>query len=277
MSQESQTEDGNSDTSSLSRNQKYKYDFVINNYSEPELISLKSTLKRICKKAVFGLEVGESGTPHVQGYISLIVKQRITTLHTEPGLERASFRAVRNDAACIAYCQKVNVYFLHGFPKPTRIISELRPWQHTIESLCIQEPDERTINWVYDPVTNNGKSVFTKYMVVKHNAVFFSGGNSKDIACQLALTQDSGRDLNDNLILIFNYGYEHDINYKIFENLKDGLISSPKYKSSALIFNNPHIWIFSNNLPKAEVISQRLGVWKVWQIVDNSLRDVSNE
>jgi len=266
--------DGNNVTSTHLGNPQYKYDFVINNYTVPELESLKLTLKLICKKACFGLEVGESGTPHIQGYMSLIKKERITGLSKEKGLERASFRKVRNEKACIEYCQKDNCVFKFGFPKATKIISSLKPWQAEIERQCLLEPDARTINWVYDSLTNIGKSVFTKYMVVKHKAVFFTDGKKQDIACQLALEEKGGRDLNDDMIILFNFGMDSEIDYKAFESLKDGLISSSKYKSSGLCFNNPHIWIMSNQMPCERITARRLEVWKIWEIENDELRRI---
>ena len=272
MSQSEPSEDGNSDSSSRIVNQLYKYDFVINNYSELEKSQVSQSLKAICKKAVFGLEVGDSGTPHIQGYISLLKKMRITELHKIAGLERASFRKVRNEDALIKYCQKDNCCFKLGFKTDTKIISQLRPWQLTVERLCLEQPDERTINWIYDPDTCTGKTVFTKYMVVKHKAVFFTGGKKSDIACQLALEEKAGRDLNNNMIIIFNFGFEEDeLDYKAFENLKDGLISSSKYKSAGLCFNCPHIWIMSNQLPNERIIRNRINVWKIWKIENNEL------
>lgn len=265
-------EDGNNDLSSAL----YKYDFVVNNYTENEVCQLKVTLKNICKKACFGLEVGDSGTPHIQGYISLKKKERYTGLHNYPGLERASFRKVRNDKACIEYCQKDNCAFSWGFATKCRIITNLRPWQVEVERQCLLEPEERTINWIYDDQTNVGKTVFTKYMVVKHNAVFFTGGRKSDIACQLALEEKGGRDLNNNMIIIFNFGFEEDeIDYKAFENLKDGLISSSKYKSSGLCFNAPHIWIMSNRLPNESITRNRINVWKIYKINNNLLEVLS--
>lgn len=275
MSQSEPEEVGNSVSTSFPVNQLYKYDFVINNYSEIEKSQLSQSLSLICKKAVFGLEVGESGTPHIQGYISLKKKMRITELHKIQGLSRASFRKVRNENALIEYCQKENCYFKLGFKKDIKIITMLRPWQVAVELSCSGIPEERTINWVYDPVTSNGKTVFTKYMVVKHKAIFFTCGTRKDISCQLALEEKGGRDLNDNMIILFNFGFEEDeIDYKAFESLKDGLLSSSKYKSTGLIFNTPHIWIFANKLPDENIIRHRLNVWKIWKIEENELKNM---
>jgi len=272
LSQPEPAGNGNSDSFPAVVNQLYKYDFVINNYTEPELLLLNSSLNLICKKAVYGLEIGESGTPHVQGYISLKVKKRITELHKIPGLARASFRNVRNENALIDYCQKENCKFKIGFPVELNIIKDLKIWQKEIIDMCLVEPDSRTINWLYDSRTSIGKTALTKYMVTKHGAVFFTGGKKADIACQMALEKQNGRDLNNKMIIIFNYSCEDsNINYAAFEGLKDGLISSSKYKSSGLIFNHPHIWILANTMPDVEHTTKRLNVWKVWQVVNDKL------
>lgn len=264
--------DGNNVTSAMSRKQLYKYDFVINNYTLETMETMNITLKKICKKCVYGLEVGESGTPHIQGYMSLIKKARIVELTKLQGLERASLRAVRNEQACIEYCQKENVKFKFGFPVELKVIKDLKMWQKEIEEKCLKTPDERTINWLYDGRTNIGKTVFTKYMVHKYNAIFFTGGKKSDIACQLALEKQNGRDLNNNMIIIFNYSEgDNDIEYQAFEALKDGLISSSKYKSSGLIFNPPHIWIMANSLPDENIIRRRLNVWKTWEVKEDKL------
>lgn len=46
--------------------------FTLNNYTDDELSHFRSVLSdsQVVRYAVFGLEVGESGTPHLQGYIS---------------------------------------------------------------------------------------------------------------------------------------------------------------------------------------------------------------
>jgi len=248
-------------------NAKYKYDFVINNYTENEVCQVIATLKKIAKKGGFGKEVGdEEQTPHLQGFISLKRKLRITGITKLPGFERASLRETRNEKALIDYCMKDNCFFKIGFPKPLRVITELRPFQKTIEAICSEEPDDRTINILIDADTKIGKTQFTKYMVYRHQAIAFTGGKASDIACQLAQEVENGRDLNDNTIMLFNYGEGKRIDKKPLENVKDGLITSPKYKTSTIVFNSPHIWVFCNEEPDDIINSKRKDVWKLWKV-----------
>lgn len=248
----------------------YKYDFVINNYTEDEVCQVITTLKKIAKKGGFGKEIGdECKTPHLQGFISLKRKLRITAITKLAGFERASLRATRNEKALIDYCMKDNCFFKIGFPKPLKVITELRPFQKTIEEMCCEEPDNRSINIVIDESTNMGKTQFSKYMVYKHQAIVFTAGEASDIACQLAQELENGRDLNEVTIMIFNYSENARINMKPLENVKDGLMTSPKYKTSTIVFNSPHVWVFCNEEPYSIVNSKRKNVWKLWSINDN--------
>ena len=54
--------------------------FTLNNYVEAELESTRKSLSDSTKvrQAIFGKEKGKSGTPHLQGYISLKKKCRLT-------------------------------------------------------------------------------------------------------------------------------------------------------------------------------------------------------
>jgi len=54
--------------------------FTWNNYSDDDHGALVSKLEEHCKYAVVGKEVGDSGTPHLQGYLSLKKRQRLTAL-----------------------------------------------------------------------------------------------------------------------------------------------------------------------------------------------------
>ena len=257
-------------------NAKYKYDFVINNYTETEVCQVIQTLKKIAKKGGFGKEVGEEeGTPHLQGFISLKRKLRITGITKLDGFARASLRETRNEKALIEYCMKDNCFFKIGFPKPLKVITELKMFQKQIEEMCEEEPDDRTINILIDTETNIGKTALCKYMNYKHQAILFTGGDTSDVACQLAQEVENGRDLNDKTTMIFNYAEGIKPNKRLLENVKDGLITSPKYKSSTMNFNSPHIWVFCNMIGDDILKSNRKDVWRIWKVKDEEL--ISND
>jgi len=101
-----------------------RFVFTVNNYTEEEYEALK-TFAKTTQWFIMGKERGEQGTPHIQGYINLKKKERMTALVKMIGFKGASFRPARNEEALIKYCQKDNCEFTLGFPKPIKIIQEL--------------------------------------------------------------------------------------------------------------------------------------------------------
>lgn len=244
----------------------YKYDFTVNNWTITELCQIKLTIQQIAKKAVLGFEVGECGTPHIQGCIFLKVKLRITELTKKSGFERASCRAIRNDVACIAYCQKpetsVAESWSFGFPKPIKILEKLYDWQQKIVDIYETEPDDRCVYWFWEDEGNIGKSAFIKYMIVKYGILFCSGGKYTDIM-NLVFNQD----MNNCKAVMFNIPRAHEghISYSSLESIKDGMVCNTKYETGVKVFNSPHLFIFANFPPdKEEMLSKDR--WKIIEL-----------
>lgn len=101
---------GNSET--LSRNLKphkksRKYIFTENNYDENSLEVLEQKLNKY--KYIFGREVGESGTPHLQGYIE--AKNPISFNTIQKILPRAHITAAKGSIKeNFKYCSKDGDY-----------------------------------------------------------------------------------------------------------------------------------------------------------------------
>jgi len=55
------------------------YCFTYNNYPNP-LDDFNAKLTELCTYAIYGIETGESGTPHLQGYLQLKLKKRLASL-----------------------------------------------------------------------------------------------------------------------------------------------------------------------------------------------------
>jgi len=70
---------------------------------------------------IFGEEVGDNGTPHLQGYMCLRTKARIPRIKEEPGLSRTHLEVARGThAQASVYCKKDGQYYEFGTapPKP---------------------------------------------------------------------------------------------------------------------------------------------------------------
>jgi len=76
--------------------------FTINNYKDVHIQQLKDIKT---KYLVYGLEVGKSGTPHIQGYMELASAQTMSALKKKlPGAHLEPRKATPEQAA--AYCKK---------------------------------------------------------------------------------------------------------------------------------------------------------------------------
>lgn len=79
------------------------YIFTLNNYTDEEVELIKNTE---CKYLVFGKEVGESGTPHLQGFISFINARTMKGVHRDNGWKRTALKPSEKPLSAIDYCKK---------------------------------------------------------------------------------------------------------------------------------------------------------------------------
>jgi len=88
--------------------QSKRWIFVINNYDETELESLRANLQKEARYAIFGKEVGKAGTPHIQGYASFRNACRFKRAKLLLG-ERAHLKVAKgNEEENFVYCSKQN-------------------------------------------------------------------------------------------------------------------------------------------------------------------------
>jgi len=221
---------------------------------------LSQELRVFCKKFTFQLEKGEeSGYLHWQIFISLKTKEYFKTVkNLFPST--AHIEACRNGWQASAYCSKSETRVEGPYDENSvflKTISNLYPWQERIRLMCLKEPDDRTINWVWEPEGNKGKTSFCKYMYLNYKATILGNGAFKDIAQALS---DSPK------IVMFNItrDLEDRFNYSAVEAIKDGMVFSGKYESRMKVFNSPHIFIFANFEPKVDKMS--LDRWNLIRI-----------
>lgn len=96
----------------------YRWCFTVNNWTEEELGQILSTCESSVKYLIIGKEVGESGTPHLQGFVNFKKKVRRSTLMKQPGFTRAHVEIAKGtDLQNQAYCQKMGAYQEIGSPQ----------------------------------------------------------------------------------------------------------------------------------------------------------------
>lgn len=98
----------------MSNNPKAKrWAFTLNNYTDDDIQRLSGPLENV-EYIIFGKEVGEQGTPHLQG---TVVFTKPTYLRPAKGIiGEAHFSVCRDLKASIAYCKKEGDYTEVGIP-----------------------------------------------------------------------------------------------------------------------------------------------------------------
>lgn len=94
-----------------SKKQARRWCFTLNNYTDEEIDRLKNW--KTVDYIIYGKEIGENGTPHLQGYVELGHPVKLTTLKNI--LKRAHWECAKgNSTSNIAYCSKDNDTFSQG-------------------------------------------------------------------------------------------------------------------------------------------------------------------
>lgn len=251
------------------------WSFTLNNYTEADILFLTSTLntERYC----FQEEIAPTtGTPHLQGMIYFKNGKSFTELkklHRRWNLERT--KCVKGS---LSYCSMDDKLkppngrtFIKGFkiPKKLKLLDEAQfyPWQIKVSNMIKEEPDDRSIIWIYETSGCEGKTSLIKYLLntYKESAYYVSGGRANDITFQIV---ENEQDIHLFLMNIprNNEGF---ISYNGIEQVKDGLVSTSKYKGGFELFNPPHVIVMCNFYP--DITSLSLDRWKIYEIKNNDL------
>lgn len=83
--------------------------FTVNNYTDADIARLKAIPHRYL---ILGYEVGEQGTPHIQGYIEYKNPRRFNTVRLQIGGHIAARRGTPEQASI--YCKKGGDFYEDG-------------------------------------------------------------------------------------------------------------------------------------------------------------------
>lgn len=254
----------------LNRKEFRKFCFTLNNYSKEEESTLLTFGKEKCKFFIIGRE-GDKATPHLQGYMELKDKLRMSSLkkiNDRMHIENA--KGSRKDN--ITYCSKEKDFVMSEEPDKELTLFEIldrrllakydnvvwRPWQQKVLDLMKEAPDDRTIHWYWEPEGNVGKTFLFKYMSLKWNGIICDG-RKEDVFNQ-CLTM-IGEEKKEPEIIIVNIPRNGYLDYKVLEVLKDQRIVATKYKGGRMSLPDLHLCVFANCEPDyAEMTKGRFKV-----------------
>jgi len=231
--------------------------FTLNNYTQEECGSIKQILESLDgAKFHVGFEKGsKEETPHLQGFVMLKSKARLNELIGNKRIHWEKLKGTEHEA--YTYCNKEgNPMCSKGMRKP--IVDEFlkltpKDWQLEILTLLKTEPDPRKIYVYIDEIGGSGKSIFTKHICLNFTNAIKVTGKGNDVKFMIASA------LEEREIECVIWDLPRDcaeyISYSALEEIKDGHICSGKYESKSIIFNRPHVIIFTNTLPITEKLS----------------------
>jgi hypothetical protein len=239
--------------------------------------TMKTWLLANCKKWVFQLEMGDSGYEHYGGRFSLRKKRRkVELIHLLNKTEEMKCMWVApevttNDDDFYDTKEDTRVKgpwsdadpVKHRIPRQcVEIMGRLRPWQQAVKDNA-GVWDTRTINMIYDPEGNIGKSTFCTYLGASGVARMLPSVNDyKDLlgivcdlpTCNMYLIDMPRAIKKDKLGGL----------YSGIESIKNGHAFDIRYQYKEKFFDCPNIWVFSNVLPDFDMLS--MDRWKVWNV-----------
>ena len=238
--------------------------FTLNNYSADEFKKIIDVLSSNSSKYSIGEEIGESSTPHLQGYIELSVKKRFAYLKElipRGHIEKAKGNREDN----INYTQKdkkfkqnfkEEVYFEYPTEKLQFLIDLMKQYKFP--------KGDRKINVVVDYNGCLGKTEFARWACLHFNDCIVTGGKAADMKNQIVeLKKKYGR-CPKYIILDIprkNLGF---VSYQGIEEVKNMLFYSGKFEGGMIIGNKPFVLMLMNEYPQIDSMSKDR--WNIFEI-----------
>lgn len=225
--------------------------FTLNNYSEEEVEDLKNgNIGNI----VWGYEIGENETPHLQGYVEFTVKTRPNEKIKNKRIHWEKRKGTRKQA--FDYCIKDGNYYQHGFDD--LIEEEYKPmkgllwknWQIGLLEVIHRKKIDRKIMWFWEEKGNVGKTTFAYHICKNYNAIYLSG-KSNDIKSAIA----SCKKKPEICIFDFTRSLENFVSYEGIESVKNGIFFNGKYESGMVMNKPPIVICFANFKPDYNKLS----------------------
>lgn len=241
-----------------------KWCFTLNNYTEDELNAYIQLLDSR-SQYVIGKEVGEEGTPHLQGYFECKSPKKFSMVKRWLGDRAHIEKAKGSQEQNYKYCTKDGEFVTNIDNRSPQEVEDAaileeeygdvvwKDWQTQIIGLLSSVPSRRLIHWFYDRKGNTGKSFLCKYLMIKFDVIIVDGKKA-DVFNQVKTMVEGGKFPRIILVDIPRHNVEY-VNYGVLEALKNGAIYSGKYEGGQIRFRCPHIVCFANEKPEADKLS----------------------
>lgn len=267
------------------------YDFRANIdwFSNEDIIKW---LKANTKMWTFQHEMGDDGYQHFQGRFSLLKKRQrhlVLQLFSDQGLRPPNFCEPTCNEEFRQTGQRMTDEQFYMTKVDTRIAGPWSdrdketyiPWQYQIESLYPWQQSvldlskircKRTINVIYDPQGNHGKTTLSMIAMLKHGAFRVPPVNEyiqlMGILCDYVMTHGTPSTVFIDMPRAIDKNKLGSL-YSAIEECKNGYLFDLRYKFRYQIIDSPAIWVFTNVLPYQNYLS--MDRWKFWSVKDKQL------
>jgi hypothetical protein len=242
--------------------------FTLNNYDDNDISSISSKFRDVAQSALIGAEVGEEGTPHLQGFIEFEIKCRPTSHGLSSRIHWEKCKGTKEQN--LKYCSKEgNVIFEFGLPKPLVLLNEcdMYPYQKMLLAYAEKDIEDRGILWIYGD-KNIGKTQVLK-VLCNPNGVYKA--SILPTSRKHALAQVQRAELCETFVFNLTADeslYQTNSMFSIIESLKDGLFSTAfgTDNNSMCVRNSSRVIVVANNPPdgrKTEIDRNRFKIFEV--------------
>ena len=173
------------------------------------------------------------------------------------------------------YKHEWDMNFLERKPRLKKVLETPFAWQSFLEkNILTNNPDDRTVDWIIDPVSNTGKSSFARCYVSKEltDGIFMKIDNLDRMELSLIKEIESYRLKyhKDSRVLLFDFPRASDIKkvlstISLMEDVKSGYLETNfggNYKQIQI--GDIHVIVFSNNCPDLSILS--VDRWRLWTL-----------
>lgn len=272
-----QSEDGNTNSSSDDGKRYRNWFFTWNNYDTADILYTENTILSMKGQYVFQEETGKEGTKHLQG--TILLKNGKTFTAMKSLFMKCHLEVIRNKKSSVNYCCKDDtrtgkVYTNIKSKVPIKDYLdgvELYGWQKELTEILNGEVDTRKIYWYWEQIGNVGKTQFCRHLCIKNKDYLYLTGKASDMKYTIATAIENGN-LPVCILMDFTRSQEEYISYQGIEEIKNGIFYSSKYKGNMVIFNIPHVIVFSNFRP--EMFRLSIDRWDIREIatLDGSVK-----
>lgn len=126
-------------------------------------------------------------------------------------------------------------------------------WQKVLWNTLSGKPDDRKIIWFWDSEGGKGKTTMAKEICLEYpNEAVYVCGRGSDMKFAIANMIKDGKGVK---IVIIDVSRSGDLDYVGLEEIKNGIFFSTKYEAGMVIYETPHVVVFSNFPPETQKLS----------------------